>query len=83
MPEIKVNQDEANLVLPEVLATAIKRIGDGVALWNKAGLKRRALLLLLHDQSGVSLGEITRVLNGMQELEKTYLMPQPTTPAKK
>lgn len=79
---VAVKQDPENPVLPEVLASSIKKLADSVTMWHRAGLKQRVLVLLLHDLSRVGISDITCVLNSIAALEREYCIQKPV-PAKK
>lgn len=57
----------------EILAQAIVDLSAaGRALLNSR-LKKRTLMLLLKDASGVSLHQIEKILDALPQLEKEYL----------
>jgi hypothetical protein len=56
----------------EVLADAIVRVSEGVAALNKSGLNQRAVVVLLHDYTGLPMTAIRRVLNALPELKGMY-----------
>jgi len=72
---VAIKKDESNPVLPEVLESAIVKLGDAVMAWNRYGMKKRALIVLLHDLTRVSKRDIELVLNGMQGLQAEYCLP--------
>jgi hypothetical protein len=72
----KVVQPDDEPVPTEVLATAILEISEGMMKINSGKLNRRALLVLLKDASGVSMSDIDKVLNHLEDLGKTYLKKQ-------
>lgn len=53
----------------EVFKASVIRISDAVAAWDKAGMKRRPLMLLLSDTSGVGKADVCRVLNSIENLK--------------
>lgn len=73
--QVAVKQDEAAPVLPEILASSIVKLGDGVMQWYRAGMKQRALILLLHDVTKVPKRDIEYVLNALKSLESEYCIP--------
>lgn len=79
---LNVAQDPKALITPEILAGAIKDIADAVRSWERSGMKRRALVLLIHDLSKVSLSDITYVLNSIESLDSEYCIQRPSVGAK-
>lgn len=55
------------------LADAVRRIGAAVKEFRTAGLKRQAIVVLLHDSTKVSKRDINAVLDGLETLEQVYL----------
>lgn len=77
MAKVAVVQDETNPIVPEVLASAIKKMGDSIKQWERAGLKRSALVALIHDHSSIGKTQINIVLNNMEALEEIYCIKRP------
>lgn len=71
-PEIVQAADEPE-VAAEIIAQSIVNIAEAVRKLLAAGLKKRAILVLLRDSSGVGMSEIDRVLTAAAELDKTYV----------
>lgn len=71
--KLQVKQDPEDEVPTEILAKSIEKIANGYDVMNKSRLNKRALLILLRDASGVSMTEIQKVLNGLENLKKLYL----------
>lgn len=70
---VVVKQDEEKPVSREVLADAIVKLADAAAALQKgSGLNRRAIVVLLHDASGVGKLEIRAVLDAMEDLKKNF-----------
>lgn len=82
MAKVTVNQDAENPVLPEILATSLKSIGDAVRQWDRVGLKRRALVVLIHDQSKIPMRDIEIVLNNLVDMQRDWCVPPPVTAKK-
>ena len=57
------------LEIMEKAIVAISKIGEQI---NKSRLKRRAILILIRDVTGLPLNDIDAVLNALPELEKTF-----------
>lgn len=70
---LTVTQDEENPISKEVLASAVVKIAQGVKRMNATPLNRRAVVVLLADQTRIAKSTVERVLNGLDNLEFTYL----------
>jgi len=70
--KITVKQKNEAPVAAEVLATAIIDISDAMKKLNASGLKRRALVALIHDQSKIGKREIEIVLNNLESLRQDW-----------
>ena len=57
----------------EVLATSIKEIAEGMKVFNKANLNRRALLVLLRDATALPMSDINKVLESLEQLDQLFL----------
>ena len=57
----------------EAAVLAISNLGKQL---DASRLKRRAVLVLLQDMTGLSLTDIGKVLGALPELEATYLKPR-------
>lgn len=87
--EVKVIQDEENVVTVEVLADAIKSISDGIKKLRGGRLNDEALIMLIqhatpsvrrpgrYGKAKLSPKAIKAVLNGMESLEQQYLKKLP------
>jgi uncharacterized protein with von Willebrand factor type A (vWA) domain len=56
----------------EILAEAITRIGNSVAVLNSNGLNKRAIVLLLQDATGLKRSDITLILDALPKLRGWY-----------
>jgi hypothetical protein len=61
---------------PEVLAQAIVDIAAGLKKLNASRLKSNAVVLLVHEASGVGKPAVRAVLDALATLEQTYLKPK-------
>ena len=62
----------------------IRRVSDAMKQFDKGQLKRRAVVLLLQDITGLNKTDITAVLDGLVKLADVYLKPEkPTKPGAK
>lgn len=59
----------------EVLATAIVEISAAMKKIDAGRLKREALVLLIHANSGVGKPDVRLVLNNLEALEAIWLKP--------
>ena len=72
MAKTKIIQPEKEIPT-EVLAASIKEIADGMRKIRAGKLNERALLVLLHDATGIRIPAIREVLEGLENLDKRYL----------
>lgn len=56
----------------EILAEAIVRIGDGMKKLTESGLNEKAIVVLLHDATGLSKRDIKTVLDAQRRLAGWY-----------
>ena len=72
--KIKVVQKENAEPIPtEIIAQSIKEIAEGMKALKSSRLTKRAVLVLVRDSCNESLATIERVLNSLEDLERTYL----------
>ena len=76
-PSVKVIQDKEVPVPAKVIAAEIVVIADGMRQLNSTRLTRRAIIALIHDNSGLAKGTIEIVLNNLESLEETWLKKKP------
>lgn len=74
-----VKQDPDAPIFPEILAASIKQLAESVQRWERAGIRQRVLVLLLHDTSKVPIRDIEYVLNSIASLETRYCIKKPAT----
>lgn len=77
MTDVTVKQDPDKPVTTEILAQAIVDIAAAMKRIDQGRLTRRALTVLLKDQTGVPMGTIDAIFNALASLERTYLKPKP------
>lgn len=70
---VVVKQDGEKPVEVEVLAAAIVEIGKAAKRLAQSSLNRKAVIVLLAHQTGIGQGVIKTVLDGISDLEATYL----------
>ncbi len=58
-----------------VVAESIIKLADGIRLMNESGLSERAIVLLLHDATGVAKKQILKILEAL--LAERYIRPEP------
>jgi len=71
--KVEVKQDVENPVAAEVLAQAILDIDTAMKRLSNSGLRRRAVVALIHDHSGLRKTDIEIVLNNLESLRATWL----------
>lgn len=71
--EVKQPAKAKDKVPFEVLATAIRDISKFGKLIESSALKKRTTMLLIRDNTDVSLENIRKVLEALPQLEKEYL----------
>lgn len=50
----------------------IQKLQEAVELLKKNGLRERAIIVLLHDLTGVGKRDIKAIIDGAAELQETY-----------
>lgn len=63
----------------EALATHIDQLSRACVVLDSSRLKRRAVLILLKDMTGLPLYRIEAVLDALPELSKRYVSPKKRT----
>lgn len=71
--KLNVVQDEENPIPVEVLAKAVTDIAAGIKRLNSTPLNRRALVVLIAAQTSVARDTVSRVLDGLDQLEAAYI----------
>lgn len=66
----------------EILAQSIEAIAAAMKKISATRLTRRALILLIAEDAKVNRGDVSRVLDSLEQLERTYLKPKPDTKKK-
>lgn len=72
MGNMKVKENPADVVQPEVLASAIRDIGAAARKLAASGLNRKAVVVLVADASKVSRSTVGAVLDALATLERDY-----------
>jgi hypothetical protein len=60
-------------VAAEVIVEAIVGISESMKRLTASGLKRKAIVALVHDHSGIGKRDIEIVLNNLESLRETWL----------
>jgi hypothetical protein len=68
---VKQNTDQP--VAAEVIAEAIIGVSESMKRLTTSGLKRKAIVALVHDHSGIGKRDIEIVLNNLESLRETWL----------
>lgn len=80
MSVVKIKQHpDVPEVSAEIIAQSIEAIATGMKKLNSTRLTRRALVILLAEQSHVNRGDVIKVLDALDRLEKTWLKPRDAT----
>lgn len=69
--KVEVTQPEEP-VAAKVIATSIVEIDRQMKAMLNAGLKREAIIALVHDSSGIAKGTIRIVLNNLEDLKMQW-----------
>lgn len=72
MKQIKVLKNPENPETKEILAEAIVKIGEAADKLKASGLNEDAIVVLLHDKTGVPKKTIKAVLDGLRRLRGWY-----------
>jgi hypothetical protein len=72
MSKVTVRQQPDEPIAVEVIARAIIDISDAMKKLSTSGLKRRAIVALIHDHSGIGKRDIEIVLNNLESLRETW-----------
>jgi hypothetical protein len=70
--KVVIKQQPDDPVAAEVIARAIIDISDSMKKLSTSGLKRKAIVALVHDTSGIRKGDIELVLNNLESLRETW-----------
>jgi hypothetical protein len=70
--KVVIKQQPDDPVATEVIARAIIDISDSMKRLSTSGLKRKAIVALVHDTSGIRKGDIEIVLNNLEALRETW-----------
>lgn len=74
MSIVKIKQQPDVPEVPaEVIAQSIEAIAVGMKELNSTRLTRRALVILLAEQSHVNRGDVIKILDALDSLERTWL----------
>ena len=69
---VKVVQQPEDEVPAEIIAKAIIEIDTAMRRLSRSGLKRKAVVALIHDMSGIRKTDIEIVLNNLESLRSTW-----------
>lgn len=71
-PHITIEYDDEPF---SVVADSILKLADSIVALNNSGLAQRAIVLLLHDATGVNKKEIVKILEAAPLLSERYIRP--------
>lgn len=72
MVKVSVKQDEQAPIAAEIMAKAIIDIAEAMKRLGNSGLRRKAVVALIHDTSGIGKRDIEIVLNNLESLRATW-----------
>jgi len=67
-----IKQDPEAPVEREVLATAIVKISEAIEALKKSGVNEYAVIVLLHDKTGVAKGLLKHIFGALADLKRDY-----------
>lgn len=70
--KVRVKQDPQEPVAAEIVAKAIIDISDAMKKLSNSGLKRAAIIALVHDSTGLPKRDIILVLTSLEELRTEW-----------
>lgn len=74
MSVVKISQQPNVPEVPvEIIAQSIEAIAAGMKKLNSTRLTKRALVILIAEQSHVNRGDVLKVLDALDALEKVWL----------
>jgi len=59
----------------KIVASSVIKLADGLTKMNDSGLTQRAIVLLLHDATGVNKKDIIKILGAAPLLAERYVRP--------
>lgn len=71
-PVATVVQDEQEPIAAEIMAKAIVEISEAMKRVINSGIRRRAIVTLIHEQSKVGKREIELVLNNLDQFRSLW-----------
>ena len=72
--KIEIKQDPEAPVAAEILARSIVEIDTAMKRLSNSGLRRKAIVALIHDTSGIGKRDIEIVLNNLESLRATWCL---------
>ena len=73
MDDLHLLTDERRETYLEIVASSVIKLADGIRKINDSGLTQRAIVLLLHDATGVNKKEIVKILEAAPLLAERYV----------
>ena len=67
-----IKPDEQAPIAAEIIAKAIIDISEAMKRFSTSGLKRNAIVVLIHDRSGIGKRDIEVVLNNLEALRADW-----------
>lgn len=72
MTNVTVKKSASEPESKEILAEAIVRIGEGFDALAKSGMNKKAIIVLIHDATGLAKRDIVTVLDALPRLRGWY-----------
>lgn len=72
----QVSEEQRNRELTESIAKHLSDLAASVSALMKGPLKKRALVILLANSSGISQAQVSNVLDALANLERDWLNPR-------
>lgn len=69
---VTIKSDEKNPEPLEIIAKSIIEVSRGFQRMNESRLKRRVIVLLLHDMTGTPINHINTILDAAPKLEEHF-----------
>jgi len=79
---VTIKTDEENPEPYELIADSIIKISEAFEKINSGRLKRRVILLLIKDMTGIGLSEIEKVFIAAEGLKNTFIKSMPVNKTK-
>lgn len=72
---VTIKSDDKNPEPLEIIAKSIIDVSKAFKRLNESRLKRRVIVLLLQDMTGISINSINTILDAVPKMEEHFLKP--------